>query len=198
MKFVFYLISEWPSTTTPKCKNSSDDIFNIDAEEEMTERLFDERSEEDLLKLIDENSICEDLSKLAPFSGESFFSAFRNYQKSILKSRCAITPGYWGILDLTGESLLKLKEKDMDLLSQDFFNSIRWNPVPANETHQNYFNINCRKVNSGDIDYDDNLNYFDSNIQFMYGAMSEEELKTCTTFPLFRGIFAKNTHIKDS
>ncbi|CAJ0746334.1 18385_t:CDS:2 [Entrophospora sp. SA101] len=59
MKFVFYLISEWPSTTTPKCKNSSDDIFNIDAEEEMTERLFDERSEEDLLKLIDENSICE-------------------------------------------------------------------------------------------------------------------------------------------
>src|SRR6266516_3791380 len=56
MKFVFYLISEWPSTTTPKCKNSSNDIFNIDAEEE---RLFDERSEEDLLKLIDENSICE-------------------------------------------------------------------------------------------------------------------------------------------
>nr|CAG8482235.1 14593_t:CDS:2 [Entrophospora candida] len=93
--------------------------------------------------------------------------------------------------DLTRESLLKLKEnfeKDMDLLSQDFFNSIRWNPVPANETHQNYFNINCRKLN--DVDYDDNLNYFDSNIQKnnMYcfkGAMTEEELKTCTTFPLF-------------
>ncbi|CAJ0862731.1 12273_t:CDS:2 [Entrophospora sp. SA101] len=65
MKFVFYLISEWPSTTTPKCKNSSDDIFNIDAEEEMTERLFDERSEEDLLKLIDENSICESSSLLS-------------------------------------------------------------------------------------------------------------------------------------
>ncbi|CAG8539139.1 212_t:CDS:2, partial [Paraglomus occultum] len=137
-----------------------------------------------------------------------YFRSFQKYQAKILKSHRnrITTPAYWGILDLTKESLYgceEFTEKEICELSQDFANSIAWNPKLAPYNLQEYFNGNCEITHNDNIN-NDQLKKLHHNIQFikenMYsfcGAMTEEELKMISTFPLFRSIISSDT-IKDS
>ncbi|CAI2188137.1 6417_t:CDS:10 [Funneliformis geosporum] len=126
--------------------------------------------------------------------------AFHSYQAKIPKCRKVSTPAYWGILDLTNESLHGCKyftEIDMKELNQEFSNCIGWIDTPAEESLQQYFDNNCQR------NYDKKFEKLDANIQFIknnmcsfQGTLTEEELKMSSSFPLFRGIFTSD-HIKD-
>ncbi|CAG8640667.1 17058_t:CDS:2 [Funneliformis caledonium] len=102
-------------------------------------------------------------------------------------------PAYWGILDLTKESLKNSGIKDMDIqkLSQDFSNKIEWKDITALKEVQEYFDGNCVDIYNIDV-----IKKLDRNMQFMVDKLpklrktcTEEELKMSTTFPLFSGIF---------
>lgn len=61
-------------------------------------------------------------------------------------------PAYWGILDLTRESLFDWKEIDHNLLNtaaQIFTSKIEWLPKPAPQELQEYFNNKCKVVVHG-------------------------------------------------
>ncbi|CAG8637254.1 796_t:CDS:2 [Paraglomus brasilianum] len=106
-------------------------------------------------------------------------------------------PAYWGVLDLTRESLYECREiteNDLQQLSQDFANHVKWECEPAPINIQNYFDSHCEK-----LDNSDENKYFDTNVQFLkinmhsfQGMLTEEQLKTTSSFPLFNGIFTSN------
>lgn len=82
----------------------------------------------------------------------------------ILSTISSNRPAYWGVLDLTRESLYDCKhltEKDINQLSQDFSNKISWKTMPPEKHIQEYFDNNCEKNV-------DNIGKLDINIQFMY------------------------------
>ena len=86
----------------------------------------------------------------------------------------------------------------MKELKQEFSNSIGWIDTPAEKNILEYFDKNCQKIHDSE-----KLEKLDANIQFikrnMYsfqGSLTEEELKMCSSFPLFRGVFTSD-HIKD-
>ncbi|CAG8718083.1 4925_t:CDS:2, partial [Funneliformis caledonium] len=175
--------------------------------------LFEESNEEILMDNIDEKTLKEEI-KLPLASGISskdplkhklssdidVSEAFHSYQAKIPKCRKVSTPAYWGILDLTNESLHGCKyftEIDMKELNQEFSNCIGWIDTPAEESLQQYFDNNCQR------NYDKKFEKLDANIQFIknnmcsfQGTLTEEELKMSSSFPLFRGIFTSD-HIKD-
>lgn len=78
------------------------------------------------------------------------------------------SPAYWGVLDLTKESLFGCKEiteNDIYQLSQDFADHIKWKCEPAPRSFQKYFDGNCDYVDSNHKDHD--LKKFDTYVQFM-------------------------------
>lgn len=165
--------------------------------------LFDELSEDALMKSIDKKLLDQE-NKLAVIAPQRFdkkimntniIEAFHKYENKIPKARRIFTPAYWGIMDLTRESLFdckQLTEEDITQLSQDFADKISWGTIPSEKNIQEYFNSNC-EINM--IDNHD-IKKLNANIQFMksdahsfQGMMTEEELKMSSTFPLFRGVF---------
>ncbi|CAI2177722.1 13174_t:CDS:10 [Funneliformis geosporum] len=170
--------------------------------------LFDETNEEALMESIDEKTLnIEDKLPLTREDSQSqcmcddMVEAFQKYQGKIPKTRRAFTPAYWGVLDLTKESLYGCKEftdDDLKQLSQDFANHIKWKCEPVKKNVQDYFDSNCEEVNS-----DEKLRKLDRHIQFMkinmnsfQGMLPEEQLKMTSSFPLFHGVF-NSSHIKD-
>jgi hypothetical protein len=76
------------------------------------------------------------------------------------------SPAYWGVLDLTKESLFGCKEiteNDIHQLSQDFADHIKWKCELAPKHFQEYFDGNCDYVDSNHED----LKKFDTYVQFM-------------------------------
>src|SRR6266542_2604800 len=56
------------------------------------------------------------------------------------------SPAYWGILDLTGESLYdckQLSEEDISQLSQEFSDDISWKTMSPEKNIRQYFDSNC-------------------------------------------------------
>ncbi|CAG8696534.1 15120_t:CDS:2, partial [Acaulospora colombiana] len=163
--------------------------------------LFDESNEEALMESIDEKTLAEE-DKLplmgeegrSQYMREDVVEAFRKYQSRIPKTRQAYTPAYWGVFDLTKESLYGCKEfteDDLQQLSQDFADHIKWKPEFVTKNVGDYFDSNCEKV-----DNDQELRKFDRHIQFMKVNMNsfqqmlpEEQLKMTSSFPLFHGVF---------
>ncbi|CAI2199695.1 15331_t:CDS:2, partial [Funneliformis geosporum] len=159
-------------------------------------------NEESIIEKVDENSLLDEIrlpsvninnKTSEEFPDTNIIEAFNEYQKKIPKTRKTLTPAYWGILDLTKESLKNSGIKDMDIqkLSQDFSNKIGWNGVTVPKEIQVYFDRNCVDVDNIDV-----IKKLDRNVQFMIDKLpklqktcTEEELKMSTTFPLFSGIF---------
>ncbi|CAG8441876.1 2911_t:CDS:2, partial [Scutellospora calospora] len=186
--------------------NQSNDLFQfhekINDDDEFLENiglLFNESNEESIIEKVDESSLLDEIRlPSVNINNEELLETniieeFSKYQKKIPKTRKALTPAYWGILDLTKESLKDSGINDMDIqkLSQDFSNKIGWNGITAPKEIQEYFDGNCVDVNNIDV-----IKKLDRNIQFMKDKMpklrnmcTEEELKMSTTFPLFSGIF---------
>ncbi|RHZ52656.1 hypothetical protein Glove_459g8 [Diversispora epigaea] len=136
--------------------------------------LFDELNEDALVESIDEK-VFEQKNVLLQLSSNSvsmdqlknmdagIIEAFHKYQKAIPKTRKIFTSAYWGVLDLTRESLYdckKLTEENIMQLSQDFANKISWKTIPLEENIQEYFDSNCKKKTYG-------IKKLDVNIQFM-------------------------------
>ncbi|CAG8669738.1 7544_t:CDS:2, partial [Funneliformis mosseae] len=169
---------------------------------ENVQLLFSESNEESIIEKIDESSLLNEIrlpsvnvnNKISEeFLDTNIIEAFNKYQKKIPKTRKALTPAYWGILDLTKESLKNSGIKDMDIqkLSQDFSNKIEWKDITAPKEVQEYFDGNCVDIYNIDV-----IKKLDRNVQFMVDKLpklrktcTEEELKMSTTFPLFSGIF---------
>ncbi|CAG8605253.1 2094_t:CDS:10, partial [Diversispora eburnea] len=151
-------------------RNRDEDEDEIDYEG--LSLLFDESNEDSIVEVIDEKTL-EQEDALPQASGNedqqknldaNTVEAFCKYQKTIPKSRRIFTPAYWGVLDLTRESLYDCKhltEKDINQLSQDFSNKISWKTMPPEKHIREYFDNNCEK-NA------DNIGKLDINIQFMY------------------------------
>ncbi|CAJ0825162.1 5103_t:CDS:2 [Entrophospora sp. SA101] len=113
--------------------------------------------------------------------GVDIIEAFHKYQNTIPKTRRVFIPAYWGVLDLTGESLYDCKqftEKDIMQQSQGFADNIYWKTMPPEKNIQQYFDSNCEKKAD--------------DIRKLDGMMTEEELKMSSTFPLFRGVFTSD------
>ena len=69
------------------------------------------------------------------------------------------------MFDLTKESLYGCKEfteDELQQLSQDFADYIKWKPESVTKNVGDYFDSNCEKV-----DNDQELRKFDRHIQFM-------------------------------
>ncbi|CAG8514998.1 12291_t:CDS:2 [Acaulospora colombiana] len=142
--------------------------------------LFDESNEDVLVESIDEKvlekenmlpqAISNSVSKLGIYIRQAHYinpklgqpknmdagiiEAFHKYQKTLPKTRKIFTPAYWGVLDLTGESLYdckQLTEEDITQISQDFANKISWKTVPPEENIQEYFDSNCEKKFDGGL-----------------------------------------------
>ncbi|CAG8477785.1 11474_t:CDS:10 [Acaulospora morrowiae] len=168
--------------------------------------LFDETNKDALVESIDkkvlgqenilpqasDNSVSENQPKNMD---ASIIEAFHEYQKTIPKSYKIFTPAYWGVLDLTGESLhdcKQLKEEDIMQLSQDFANKISWKKMPPEENIREYFDSNCEKKNDNIKKLAVNIQFMKSDVYSFQGMMTEEELKMSSAFPLFRGIFTSD------
>jgi len=70
------------------------------------------------------------------------------------------------VFDLTKESLYGCKEfneDDLQQLSQDFADHIKWKPESVTKNVEDYFDSNCEKVD----DNDQELRKFDRHVQFM-------------------------------
>ncbi|CAG8617319.1 4012_t:CDS:2, partial [Cetraspora pellucida] len=214
------LVGEESSKTGRDFDNNDDSLVfrDSDSDEELTSTLekdtlgydglaflFNDLNEVAIMGKIDENTL-EEESKLplasdnkdsSTFICEDVLNAFRRYQNKISKSRKVFTPAYWGVLDLTRESLYECKEiteNNLQQLSQDFANHVKWKCEPAPINIQNYFDSRCEK-----LDNSDENKYFDTNIQFLkinmhsfQGMLTEEQLKMTSSFPLFNGIFTSN------
>lgn len=90
-------------------------------------------------------------------------------------------------------------DKDIKELAQDFANSIKWESVPAEESVQEYFDNDCKRIYEIDENYE-TLKKLDNAIQYIKintkDILTEEELKMSLIFPLFRGIFTSD-HIQN-
>ncbi|CAG8648740.1 6972_t:CDS:10, partial [Funneliformis caledonium] len=168
--------------------------------------LFDESSEDALIESIDEK-LLEQENKLPRASGNSsskvrqkimdanIIEAFQKYENKIPKARRIFTPAYWGVMDLTRESLFdckQLTEEDIMQVSQEFADKISWKTIPPEKNIQEYFDNNCEKkmIDNQDIKkLDVNIQFMKSDVHSFQGMMTEEELKMSSTFPLFRGVF---------
>ncbi|CAG8614276.1 9934_t:CDS:10 [Ambispora gerdemannii] len=157
--------------------------------------LFDESNEEALMESIDEKTLAEE-DKLplmrekgrSQYMREDVVEAFRKYQSRIPKTRQAYT--LYGCKEFT--------EDDLQQLSQDFADHIKWKPDSVTKNVGDYFDSNCEKV-----DNDQELRKFDRHVQFMKANMNsfqqmlpEEQLKMTSSFPLFHGAF-NSSRIKD-
>ncbi|RIA98090.1 hypothetical protein C1645_731868 [Glomus cerebriforme] len=171
------------STGSRKAHNNSkrklDDQTDMD---EGLALLFDESKEETLMESFDEKTLNKE-DKL-PFTREDSQSRCQNPQNP----SSTLTPAYWGVLDLTKESLYGC-EDDLKQLAQDFSNHIKWECEPVKKNVRDYFDSNCEEVDS-----DEELRRFDKHVQFMkvnmdsfQGALPEEQLKMSSSFPLFHG-----------
>ncbi|GBB92714.1 hypothetical protein RclHR1_20460001 [Rhizophagus clarus] len=152
---------------------------------------------------VDENSLLDEtrlpLGNINGRTPEEFLDtnlieSFNKYQKKLPKTRKILTPAYWGILDLTKESLNNsgIKNKEIEKLSQNFSNKIGWtDDVLASNEVQKYFDNNCENVNKNEMikDLDINIQYMKNKMPNLQRVCTEEELKMWTTVPLFSGIF---------
>ncbi|CAG8742027.1 5108_t:CDS:2 [Funneliformis caledonium] len=141
---------------TSKRKTNEDD--NDDELLENARFLFNELNEESLIDKVDENSLLDEtrlpLGNINGRTPEEFLNtnlieSFNKYQKKIPKTRKILTPAYWGILDLTKESLNNsgIKNKEIEKLSQNFSNKIGWtDDVLASNEVQNILIIIARML----------------------------------------------------
>ncbi|CAG8716083.1 3182_t:CDS:2, partial [Gigaspora rosea] len=175
--------------------------------------LFNDSNEDKIIERIDENTLEEerklplasDNKDSSKFIFDEMLNAFQTYQNKIPKSRLLYTPAYWGVLDLTRESLYGCKEiteNDLQQLSQDFADHIKWKCELASKDIQDYFDSSCEKL--GNRDENKDLKHFDLNVQFLKNNMhffqemlTEEHLKMTSSYPLFHGTFTSD-HIKHS
>ncbi|CAG8524718.1 14384_t:CDS:10 [Funneliformis mosseae] len=181
--------------------------------EECSSILFDEKNEDSLIESIDESKLInktrlpilkpsENISEYKLSSGGDLLTMFKKYQKSIPKCRQVTTLAYWGILDLTRESLSGCKEfseRDIQELLQDFSNTISWNLKSAPDYLQEYFNKNCEESHQiKDIKkLHTNIQFIKENMYSFNDSMTEEELKMISIFPIFRSILQLNV-VKDA
>ncbi|CAG8640511.1 9387_t:CDS:2 [Funneliformis caledonium] len=132
----------------------------------------DELINENVLPLMDSAEVDNEVNIHTDFI-EELTTSFEIYRSKIPISKKAITLGYWGVIDLTKESLYNAKDLDdslMENISKDFSRKLKWNPKPAPKNLQKYFTNNCN----------DDL----------------EELKMSTMFPFYRDVIDNNV-IKD-
>ncbi|CAG8453334.1 776_t:CDS:10, partial [Ambispora leptoticha] len=170
--------------------------------------LFDEAHEDELVESINKSILGEEIT--LPVSDDtsrqefhSISDKFKKYRNKIPKTHRIITLGYWGVFDLTQESLYECKEfsqSEIDEISQDFANHIQWSPKPTPKNLQKYFDSNCDPVNLEDNEDKEKLH---ANIQFIIlnmkkvGGKTEEELKFTTIYPLFNAVMDPSL-IKDT
>nr|CAG8636304.1 6045_t:CDS:2 [Entrophospora candida] len=138
--------------------------------------LFDESNEDVLINSIDKSDLKGETTlpvskKIIDTSKQEFLQRiskkFKNYQEKIPKSRQIITLGYWGIFDLTQESLygcIEFSQSEINEISQGFANSVHWSPQPTPKNLCEYFDSGCDPVKL--VDYEDNEKLH-TNIQFM-------------------------------
>nr|CAG8636176.1 9328_t:CDS:10 [Entrophospora candida] len=163
--------------------------------------LFGEVNEQSILSTIDEKSLNNEVIVLDVCTGnESVYNwsdlkeSFEKYKTSVPKSKRIVTPAYWGILDLTKESLYNVQEiKDnvVKCISGEFYRKVGWNPKPPSVILQNYFSNNCRSdLDKDHKNFNIHIQYMISNMSYLKNNVSEEVLKMTTVFPFYRGIIS--------
>ncbi|CAG8614118.1 10561_t:CDS:2 [Funneliformis caledonium] len=175
--------------------------------------LFNDSNEDTIINKIDENTL-EDEIKLPQASDnkdplififDDILNSFQTYQNKIPKIRRVFTPAYWGVLDLTRESLYGCKEiteNNLQQLSQDFADHIKWKCEPVPRDIQDYFDSSCEKLDNSSENkelkhFDTNVQFLKNNVHFFQGMIMEEHLKMTTSYPLFHGTITSD-HIMHS
>ncbi|CAG8693730.1 7835_t:CDS:2, partial [Funneliformis caledonium] len=175
-----------------KKNKTSEKMKDSEEEDKCSSILFDEKNEDSLIESIDESGLIseiklpiskpsENIFEYKLSSGDDLLTMFKNIKK---------------VSQSATELLLDARnfQKDIWELSQDFSNTISWDPKSAPNYLQEYFNKNCEE--SHQIK---NIKKLHMNIQFikenMYSlndSMTEEELKMISIFPLFCSILQLN------
>ncbi|CAG8645324.1 10732_t:CDS:10, partial [Ambispora leptoticha] len=156
---------------------------------------YDDSNEEAFMRKIDEDAL-DEKSKLplandnkdsSKFISGDVLNAFRKYQNEIPKTRRVFT--LYGCNEIT--------EGDIQHLSQDFANHIKWKCESASKDIQDYFDSSCEMLDNSSENKD--LKHFDPNVQFLKNNMhffqemlTEEHLKMTSSYPLFHGTFTSD------
>ncbi|CAG8527868.1 11147_t:CDS:10, partial [Ambispora leptoticha] len=159
--------------------------------------LFNDLNEDKIIEKIDENTLEEerklplasDNKDSSKFIFDEMLNAFQTYQNKIPKIRRVYTESLYGCKEIT--------ENDLQQLSQDFADHIKWKCELASKDFQDYFDSSCKKLGNSDENKD--LKHFDSNVQFLKNnmhffqeMMTEEHLKMTSSYPLFHGTFTSD------
>ncbi|RIB27117.1 hypothetical protein C2G38_84255 [Gigaspora rosea] len=161
-------------------------------EKEESVLLFDESHEDYLVEsVIDESGLGKEITlpvsknskKQVDASKQDGFwrsisEKFKKYPNKIPKTRRIITLCYWGVFDLTQESLHGCKEfsqSEINEISQDFANHVHWSPEPTPKNLQKYFDSNCDPANLENNEDNEKLH---TNIQFIIFNMKKVGGKT--------------------
>ncbi|CAG8457419.1 12399_t:CDS:10 [Funneliformis caledonium] len=169
--------------------------------------LFDESHEDGIVESIDESSLGKEVTlpaskdskkKVDQGDWKSISAKFTSYQNKIPKTRRIITLGYWGIIDLTLESLhgcTEFSQGEIDVITQDFADHVQWSPKPTPKYLQEYFKSNCDPSKIERIEDYETFENLHMNIRFAIchmpstkGAKTEESLKFTTIYPLFNAV----------
>ncbi|CAG8745206.1 2928_t:CDS:2, partial [Racocetra fulgida] len=137
--------------------------------------LFNDSNEDKIIENIDENTLEEerklplasDNKDSSKFIFDEMLNAFQTYQNKIPKTRRVYTYVWHPFYDY--ESLYGCKEiteNDLQQLSQDFADHIKWKCELVSKDIQDYFDSSCEKLGNSDENKD--LKHFDSNVQFLY------------------------------
>ncbi|CAI2188276.1 15327_t:CDS:10, partial [Funneliformis geosporum] len=173
---------------------------NVDEESlENAILLFNESNEESIIEKVDINLLMDeirlpDINDRTPeeFLDTNLIESFRKYQKKIPKARKILTPAYWGVLDLTKESLKNsgIQNEDIEKLSRDFSNKIGWNieVIIPNEVRK-YFDNNCENIDKNEAVKRLDINIQKDKMSKLQKACTEEELKMWTTVPMISSVF---------
>ncbi|CAG8518740.1 13619_t:CDS:10 [Funneliformis mosseae] len=134
--------------------------------------LFEEGNERNIISTIDDQTLSDEVmlniyATKSSYTSEEIKGSFDLYRSKISKTKRIVTPGYWGIIDLTKESLFNCKEINDDMLkylSKEFSNVIQWKPESTPSTIQDYFNSNC-SINLSNLSNENKK--FNANIQYI-------------------------------
>ncbi|CAG8626092.1 6280_t:CDS:2, partial [Paraglomus occultum] len=144
---------------------------DCEEEEECSSILFDEKNEDSLIESIDESrlisetrlpisKISDNISEYKLSNGSDLLTMFKKYQKSIPKCRRVTTIlGYIGSNSRESEWMQRIFR---ERYSQDFSNTISWDPKSASNYLQEYFNKNCEEIHQIK-----DIKKLHTNIQFM-------------------------------
>ncbi|CAG8653101.1 14551_t:CDS:10 [Funneliformis caledonium] len=185
----FSVLSNTSINKDEQISSSSNETSERNNDETSLSKMKQKESyENDLVKSIDESSLGKEIS--LPVSKKKIdVSKQDNFWQGILKKFI----GLLGHFQLNTRECAEFSQSEINQISQDFSDRVRWSPKLAPKYLQRYFESNCDPSKVVDIEDYAMFENLHTNIQYaIYHSTkrtkTEESLKFTTMYPLFNGV----------